>query len=93
MHEDADPLFLGLARPPMFMGVPAGFFVTLAIGVGEGIFVFKHWLVFFIGLALYLTGLAIAIRDANAFHVLAAKWLRCPPTLNARHWGGNAYGP
>jgi type IV secretory pathway VirB3-like protein len=92
-NDLSDPLFLGLARPPMFAGVPAGYFVVVMIAVGEGIFVFKHWLVFVVGVVAYLFGLAVTVRDPNAFHVIAARWLRCPPVLNARHWGGNAYGP
>ena len=92
-RDTSDPLFLGLARPPMFMGVPAGYFVVVMIAVGEGVFVFKHGLVFVVGVLAYLAGLAIAVRDPNAFHVVAAKWLRCPPVLNARHWGGNSYRP
>ena len=91
--DGSDPLFLGLARPPMFMGVPAGYFVVVMIAVGEGVFVFKSALVFAVGLAAYLVGLAVAVRDPNAFHVIAAKWRRCPPVLNARHWGGNSYRP
>ncbi len=94
MDQDiSDPLFLGLARPPMFAGVPAGYFVVVMIAVGESVFVFKHWLVFAFGVIAYLVGLAVTVRDPNAFHVIAAKWLRCPPVLNARHWGGNAYRP
>jgi type IV secretion system protein VirB3 len=92
-HDITDPLFLGLARPPMFAGVPAGFFVVVMIGVGEGVFVLKHWSVFVVGAIAYLAGLALTVRDPNAFHVIAAKWLRCPPVLNARHWGANAYTP
>ena len=86
-----DPLFLGLARPPMFAGVPAGLAVVLMIAVGEGVFLFKHWLVFVLGALAYGASLAVCVRDPNAFHVLATRWLKCPPSVDARHWGGNSY--
>jgi type IV secretory pathway VirB3-like protein len=89
----ADPLFQGLARPPMFAGVPAGYFVVVAVLVGEGVFIFKHWLVGVVGLLAYGFGLIVTVRDANAFQVLAVRWLRCPPTRGAASWRAESRSP
>jgi type IV secretion system protein VirB3 len=93
MPVSADPLFQGLARPPMFAGVPAGYFIVIAVMVGEGVFIFKHWLVGVVGLLAYAFGLIVTVRDPNAFHVLAVRWLKCPPTRGAAFWRGESRAP
>jgi type IV secretory pathway VirB3-like protein len=86
------PLFLGLTRPPMTMGVTQTFFVlnfipcmivfllTMNLLIASGIFIIMH-----------LFGVACCWKDERFFDILLGKFeLICP---NKRLWRCNSYDP
>ena len=50
---ERSPLFLGLARPPKYLGLPVGYLVVLATGVVLPFIWTKSMIFFLIGLVAY----------------------------------------
>ena len=89
MEEDVeiDPLFIGMTRPPMAMGVPMEFFGINFMLFGVGMILFMSLagkILFFICLTLPLHTLgAIATeKDPHWIRVWLTKLNKSPPTKN-----------
>ncbi|CAM4400629.1 MAG: hypothetical protein LEGION0398_MBIBDBAK_00234 [Legionellaceae bacterium] len=93
------PLFVGLTRTPMLMGVTQLYFVynlggcailllALLNALSPGI-LFGGVISLFLG--LHVVGLIGCSRDPRFFEILLGKFeLSCP---NNRYWGCNSYAP
>lgn len=94
VDEITRPLFLGMTRPPMLLGVTFNYFVinTMTsmitfLGTGE-----LPWVL--IAIPFHIIGYLICLHDPNMFEVLAVKLLKMMQCLNRSFWGGlNSYCP
>lgn len=62
----ADPLFLGLARPEMVMGVSYGYFVLNAMITMILYIDTKSFLAFIIGIILHIFGYLLCMREPRS---------------------------
>jgi type IV secretion system protein VirB3 len=101
MGEDAvdiDPLFIGMTRPPLVIGVPMEFFGINFIIFGIGMILFtalSSKILFFICLTLpiHAIGHIATEKDPHWMSVAVTKMNKCPPTRNRSHWKSNSYTP
>lgn len=95
---DIDPLFIGMTRPPVVMGVPMEFFGFNFILFGVGLILFMSLsgkVLFFacITLPLHALGTIATEKDAHWMRVVLTKLSRCTPTRNKKFWKSNSYKP
>lgn len=93
-----DPLFIGMTRPPVTMGVPMEFFGVNFMIFGIGMIIFMSLTgkaLFFIGitLPLHAIGYVATERDPHWMRVWLIKCSKCPPTRNKHYWKCNSYQP
>jgi len=102
MEEDAqvdiDPLFIGMTRPPMAMGVPMEFFGMNFILFGVGMIMFlslsdKMLFLACVTLPLHVAGYIATEKDPHWMRVYLTKISRCAPIRNRRFWKSNSYKP
>lgn len=95
---DLDPLFIGMTRPPMMMGVPMEFFGINFIIFGIGMIMFMSLpgkILFFVCVSLPLHALAYVAteRDTHWMRVWLTKLNKCSPIKNKSFWKSNSYKP
>jgi type IV secretion system protein VirB3 len=87
-----DPIFLGLTRPTMFMGVTQSFFAINGLSSVILFLAFNSFLPLLVWFPLmHGIGYLACIYDPRIFDiwiVYAQKAMRC---RNKRFWGGNSY--
>ena len=89
---DRSPLFLGLTRPPKYLGLPIGYLVLLAVGTALP-FVWTGSFVFFAaGLVAYPVLWVASEREPHIFELLAVSYGRVRETRNRALHGGDSYG-
>lgn len=86
------PLFLGLTRPPKYLGLPIGYLVLLSTGtvlpfVWTGSFAF-----FLAGLVAYPVLWVVSEREPHVFELLAVSHGRVRETRNRALHRGDSYG-
>ncbi|MFC6589872.1 type IV secretion system protein VirB3 [Sulfitobacter pacificus] len=86
------PLFLGLARPPKYLGLPVGYLVVLATGVVLPFIWTKSMVFFLIGLVAYPILWFVADREPHFFEVLRVSYGSVRPTKNRAMHGGDSFG-
>jgi type IV secretion system protein VirB3 len=95
---EIDPLFTGMTRPPLTMGVPMEFFGLgfMLFGIGMIMFASITGKVLFFVLAvlpLHAIGYVATERDPQWMRVWLVKLAKCPPIRNRRFWLCNSYQP
>ncbi|MBU0801520.1 MAG: VirB3 family type IV secretion system protein [Alphaproteobacteria bacterium] len=100
MEEDVDidPVFIGMTRPPMVIGVPMEFFGISFIVFGIGMILFtalSSKILFFIciTLPLHACGYIATEKDPHWMSVWLTKLNKCAPTRNRGYWRSNSYRP
>ena len=100
MEEDVDidPLFIGMTRPPMVIGVPMEFFGINFIIFGIGMIIFtalssKILFVICVTLPIHALGYIATEKDPHWMSVLVTKMNKCAPTRNRNYWRSNSYQP
>lgn len=87
-----NPIFLGLTRPPMLMGVTVDF-LFIAFVVAQSSFMMTSSPVFLVVyFPLHLFGWMACKFDPNFFRVLVKK-IECPNIKNKKLWGSQSYEP
>ena len=66
---ERSPLFLGLARPPKYLGLPVGYLVVLAMGVVLPFIWTKSLIFFLIGIIAYPVLWFVADKEPHFFEV------------------------
>lgn len=90
---DRSPLFLGLTRPPKYLGLPIGYLMVLATGTILPFVWTKSFVFFLIGGIAYPVLWVLSEREPHFFDLLRVSYGRVRETRNRRHWGGDSYGP
>lgn len=95
---DIDPLFIGMTRPPLVLGVPMEFFGINFIVFGIGFILFtalssKILFIVAVTLPLHAIGYIATEKDPHWMGVWITKFNKCPPTRNRVHWRSNSYMP
>ena len=100
MEDDVeiDPLFIGMTRPPVTMGVPMEFFGFNFVLFGIGMIMFMSLtgkVLYFacLTLPLHAMGYIATEKDPHWMRVWLTKLGKCPPTRNKRFWKCNSYQP
>lgn len=97
-QADIDPLFLGMTRPPMAMGVPMEFFGINFMLFGVGMIMFlslsaKMWFLVGVTLPLHAAGYIATEKDPHWMRIGLTKFGRCAPIRNRKFWKSNSYKP
>jgi type IV secretion system protein VirB3 len=91
--ECADPCFLALTRPAMFMGVPMEAFALNGIGTTAFYLVMGHIKYAVVGVVLHFVFRALVWEDHNRFNLIAA-WLATRGLQkNRMYWQGSSTSP
>ncbi len=95
---DIDPLFIGMTRPPMVIGVPMEFFGINFIIFGIGMILLtalssKILFLICVTLPLHSIGIIATEKDPHWMSVRMTKMNKCPPTRNRTYWKTNSYTP
>jgi len=90
---DRDPLFVGLTRPQMLLGVPFGFVVLNGVVTTELFLIFKAFWVLGAALILHMIGWVVTLSDPHRFDLWLTKVRYCPRVPNFRAWRCNSYRP
>jgi len=86
------PLFLGLTRPPKYLGLPVGYLTVLCMGVVLPFIWTKSLVMLLIGAPAYVVMWIIADREPKFFEVLRVSHGKVRGTRNAHLWGGDSFG-
>ncbi len=88
----ADPLFLGLARPPMIMGVSYMYFVMNAMITMLMFINTKNFLAFIVGVIIHGCGFLLCMREPRAVELWMLKMSKGFQSWNrAFHYHTNSY--
>ncbi len=95
---EIDPLFIGMTKPPVVMGVPMEFFGINFIIFGVGMILFMSLsskVIFFVSviLPIHAIGYIATEKDPQWMRVWLTKLNKCAPTRNKRFWKSNSYQP
>lgn len=86
------PVFVGLTRPPMFMGVTIEY-LSFCFMISVGAFIlsdaFRYLLIYF---PLHFIGWLACQMDSQIFRLLSKRW-ECQPIRNKALWGCQSYDP
>ena len=97
-QPDIDPLFIGLTRPPLVLGVPIMWFGLNFMFFGVGLIAFTGligkflWLVL-VSVPLHLFGYWMTTKDAHWMSVFTAWTRHAGPTRNKSFWKSNSFSP
>ena len=98
IEVEIDPLFIGMTRPAVTLGVPMEFFGLNFMIFGIGMILFLSltgkflWFLLFT-LPLHGLGYVATEKDPHWMGVWLTKIGKCPPTRNKRYWNCNSYQP
>ena len=90
---EMDPLFLGMTRPPMFMGVTHTFFVINGMVTTIAFLALNNLFAFLIGLPVHLIGFLLCLKDPRIFDIWRVRLFKTPMTRNRSFWRANSYSP
>jgi len=91
--NQTDPIFLGLTRPAMLLGVTQSFFAINAVVCMVTFLATSSFMPLFVGAPLlHLAGYAACVRDARTFDIWFIK-IRCLKCVNRNYWQANSYDP
>lgn len=86
-------LFLGLTRPPKYLGLPVTYLMILAMVVVLPFIFTKSFVFFGSGIIAYPILWFIADKEPRFFEVLAVSYGKVRGTKNRAVWGGDSFGP
>ena len=76
---ERSPLFLGLARPPKYLGLPVGYLVVLAMGVVLPFIWTKSPIFFLIGIIAYPFFGLLRTKNLTSSKFCGSPMARCVP--------------
>lgn len=90
---EIDPLFLGMTRPPMVMGVTYSFFVINGMVTTISFLALNNLFAFLVGIPVHIVGYLLCLKDPRMFDIWRVRLLKTPMTRNRRFWSANSYSP
>lgn len=87
-----NPVFVGLTRPPMVLGVTMDYFGISVMSALIGFILFSSPLYLMLFLPLHVIGVIACAIDHNLFRILFKK-LDCLNVPNKHLWGCQSYEP
>jgi len=95
---DIDPLFVGMTRPPLVLGVPMEFFGINFILFGIGMIAFVSFLgklIFILStcVPLHILAYIATEKEPHWMSIYLTKFTKCGPTQNKVFWKSNSYKP
>ena len=95
---DIDPLFIGMTRPPIVMGVPMEFFGINFILFGIGMIAFlsltgKFLFILCVCVPLHFAAYIATEKEPHWMKIFVTKYTKCGPTRNRIYWRSNSYKP
>lgn len=85
-------LFLGLARPPKYLGLPVGYLIVLSLGVVLPFIWTKSFVFFLAGALAYPVLWIAAAREPHLFEVIRVSYGTVRTTRNRARHGGDSFG-
>ncbi len=89
---ERSPLFLGLTRPPKYLGLPVGYLAVLSMGIVLPFIWTKSFWLFLIGPIAYFVMWFVADNEPKFFEVLRVSYGKVRGTKNRDFWGGDSFG-
>ena len=90
---EMDPLFLGMTRPPMVLGVTYTFFVINAMVTVISFLALNNLFAFLIGFPVHIVGYLLCLKDPRIFDIWRVRLLKTPMIRNRSFWRSNSYSP
>lgn len=96
--DQIDPLFTGMTRPALVLGVPMEWFGINFIVFGIGMILFaslssKFMFVLGVCLPLHFSGRVLTLKDPCWMQVIIIRCRLCAPNANRHFWKCNSYSP
>ena len=92
-NVEMDPLFLGMTRPPMVLGVTYTFFVINGMVTTIAFLALNNLFAFLIGIPVHIIGYLLCLKDPRIFDIWRVRLLKTPMTRNRGFWKANSYIP
>ncbi|MDX1916471.1 MAG: VirB3 family type IV secretion system protein [Rickettsiaceae bacterium] len=86
-----DPLFVGLTRPPMLLGVSLMFAVVNMLICGIIYIMMTSVKVVLLGVLLHLVGFIICFKEPRFIELWIMKASKCNKCPNKGYYGANSY--
>ena len=86
-----DPLFVGLTRPPMFLGVSYSFVIFYAIFCILYFIQTADFKVVFVGAGIHLIGYLICFKEPLFVELYLVRAQKCTKCKNKLYHGANSY--
>lgn len=87
----ADPLFVGLTRPPLFLGVSYMYFVLYMLGCMIYFINANDFKVFLLGAFIHFIGYMVCYKEPLFIELYRAKFSKCAFCRNKSIYGANSY--
>jgi type IV secretion system protein VirB3 len=88
----SDPLFVGLTRPTLILGVSLNY-AMLNMLVSAVLFIQKNSIkVLFLALIVHAIGYIACFREPRFMEIYMMKFAKCNKCSNKMYYGGNSYG-
>ena len=91
LADETDPVFLGLTRPAMFLGVTHSFFVINLIVCLIGFLAAHSWLALLLAIPIHGLGYLACLHEPRIFDLAYTRASRCGRCVNRRFWGTSTY--
>ena len=88
---ESDPVFLGLTRPAIFLGVTHSFFVINLMVCLIGFLAAHSWLALFLAIPIHGLGYLACLHEPRIFDLAYTRASRCSRCVNRRFWGTSTY--
>lgn len=89
---ERSPLFLGLARPAKYLGLPVGYLLILALSVVLPFIWTKSFVFFLLGALAYPVLWVVADKEPYVFEILRVSFGAVRSTQNRTRHGGDSFG-
>ncbi len=90
---DVDPLFIGMTRPPMAMGVTYSFLVLNLMITVITFLALNNLIAFLMFIPAHAIGYLMCLKDPRIFELWRVRLMKTPPNQNHRFWQANSYRP
>jgi len=88
-----DPLFLGMTRPPMALGVTFSSFVLNVVATTIAFLAASDLRAFLLFVPIHGLAYLLCLRDPRIFELLFVRAAKTPPIPNSGFWRAKSYAP